>query len=311
MKRTALSELEICAYLEFACRLAETAGGVILPHFRADLQLDNKAAGDAAAEPDRSAEGTIVAGVGRMYTHASGYDPVTVADRGAEAAIAAEIARFYPGHAIHGEEHGRKAGAESLTWVIDPIDGTRAFILGQLHWGTLIALNDGERPLLGVMHQPYVAETFVGSPAGAFLRRGGREERLQTRPCPGLRQARVCTSHPDYFARHEERAAFGLIASKAQMSRYGGDCYNYCLLAAGLIDLVIESELHAYDVQALIPMIEAAGGVMTGWDGKPCYEGGAVIASGDPTLHETVLELLRWTKAEPGDVSAGRTQNPA
>jgi histidinol phosphatase-like enzyme (inositol monophosphatase family) len=298
-----LSEHEIRAYMEFACRLAEIAGGVILPYFRSALEVDNKAAtgDDPTASLERGAEEAIVAGTGRFYNPASGYDPVTVADRAAEQAITGEIARLYPEHAIHGEEHGRRPGSAGLTWVIDPIDGTRAFILGQLHWGTLIALNDGARPVLGVMHQPYVGETFLGSPSGAFLRRGARENRLQTRPCPSLREARLCTSHPDYFARRDERAAFDLIASKAQLTRYGGDCYNYCLLAAGLIDLVIESELYAYDVQALIPMIEAAGGVMTGWGGEPCYDGGAVVAAGDPKLHRTVLELLRWAKAKAAD----------
>jgi histidinol phosphatase-like enzyme (inositol monophosphatase family) len=268
---TALPEPEIRGYLEFACRLGELAGKAILPHFRAALDVGNKAA--------------------------SGYDPVTIADRAAEEAISSEISRVYPEHSIYGEEYGRSPGASPLTWVIDPIDGTRAFILGQLHWGTLIALNDGQRPVLGVMHQPYVGETFLGSPFGAFVRRDGQERPLRTRACASLRDAAVSTSHPDYFVRREERAVFHLIASKARLTRYGGDCYNYCLLAAGLIDVVIESELHAYDVQALIPTIEAAGGVMTGWDGKPCYEGGAVVAAGDPALHRCLLDVLRWAAA--------------
>ena len=269
---TRLTEPEIRGYLDFACRLGEVASPAILPHFRAALEIGNKAAD-------------------------GGYDPVTIADRAAEEAISREISRVYPEHSIHGEEHGRSPGVSPLTWVIDPIDGTRAFILGQLHWGTLIALNDGSRPVLGVMHQPYVAETFLGSPLGAFVRRGGQDRPLRTRVCASLREAVVCTSHPDLLARREERAAFELVASKARLSRYGGDCYNYCLLAAGLIDVVIESSLHAYDVQALIPMIEAAGGRMTGWDGRACYEGGAVIAAGDPDLHRKVLEVLAWALA--------------
>lgn len=265
-----LTAREIREYLEFASRLGELAGEAILPHFRTALEVGNKAAG-------------------------GGYDPVTIADRAAEEAISREVSRVYPEHAIHGEEYGRSHGVSPLTWVIDPIDGTRAFILGQLHWGTLIALNDGSRPVLGVMHQPYVAETFVGSRLGAIVRRGGHERPLRTRACTGLREAAVCTSHPELFARREERAAFELVASRARLSRYGGDCYNYCLLAAGLIDVVIESSLHAYDVQALIPIIEAAGGLMTSWDGRPCYEGGAVIAAGDPNLHRRLLEMLAWT----------------
>lgn len=269
---TRLTDLEIRQYLEFACRLGELAGEAILPHFRAALEVGNKAV-------------------------AGGYDPVTIADRAAEEAISREISRAYPNHAIHGEEHGRFPGTSPLTWVIDPIDGTRSFILGQLHWGTLIALNDGTRPVLGVMHQPYVAEAFTGSVLGAFLRRSGHELPLHTRACARLREAVVCTSHPDLFARREERAAFELVTSKARLVRFGGDCYNYCLLAAGLIDLVIESSLHAYDVQALIPMIEAAGGLMTSWEGKSCYDGGAVIAAADPRLHRNVLEVLAWASA--------------
>jgi myo-inositol-1(or 4)-monophosphatase len=267
-----LTDDELRAYLAFASHLGETGGRAILPHFRAQLDARNKA------------------GPG-------GFDPVTIADLAAETAIRAEINRAYPDHAIYGEEQGRAPGSSPLTWVIDPIDGTRAFMLGQLHWGTLIALNDGTRPVLGVMHQAFVGEAFVGSRLGAFVRRNGHEQRLHTRPCASLRQAAVCTSHPGQFARSEERAAFDLVASKARLARYGGDCYNYCLLAAGLIDAVIESELFAYDVQALIPMIEAAGGMMTGWDGEPCYEGGAVIAAGDPRLHRSVLEMLAWAKA--------------
>lgn len=266
-----LAPEEIGRYLEFACHLGEVAGEVILPHFRAALEVGNKAAPGA-------------------------YDPVTIADRAAEEAICGEISRVYPDHAIHGEEHGRKPGSAGLTWVIDPIDGTRAFILGHLHWGTLIALNDGRRPALGVMHQPFVGETFLGSPLGAFVTRNGEQRPLRTRACAGLENAAVCTSHPEQFSNRQERAAFGLVASKARLVRYGGDCYNYCLLAAGLIDLVIESALHAYDVQALIPIIEAAGGVMTDWRGQPCYEGGAVVAAGDARLHRHVLQLLAWAQ---------------
>ena len=267
-----LTEEEISSFLEFALHLGELAGKAILPHFRAALEIENKAAGDR-------------------------YDPVTIADRAAEDAIRGEIGRVYPDHAIHGEERGSAPGASALTWVIDPIDGTRSFVLGQLHWGTLIALNDGRRPVLGVMHQPFVEETFFGSARGAFLRaRNGELRGLRTRSCASLGTAAVCTSHPELFTCRKERAAFDLVASKARLTRFGGDCYNYCLLAAGLIDLVIESALYAYDVQALIPVIEAAGGVMSGWRGEPCYEGGAVIAAGDPELHRSVVEMLSWTQ---------------
>ena len=294
-----LSDPEIEGYLEFAYRLGQLAGEAILPRFRAALEVENKAGAgeyDAAITGDRAAKDAIGAEIRRAYG-ASQYDPVTIADRAAEDVIRSEIGRVYPDHAIYGEERGRARGTSGLTWVIDPIDGTRAFILGQLHWGTLVALNDGQRPVLGLMHQPFVGETFFGSRLGAFRRgRSGELHPLRARSCPVLAAAAVCASHPEQFARREERAAFDLVASRARLMRYGGDCYNYCLLAAGLIDLVIESALHAYDVQALIPIVEAAGGAMTGWQGQPCYDGGAVVAAGDRQLHQHVLEVLAWAQ---------------
>ncbi len=255
-------------YLAFACRLAEIAGAAIMPHFRAQIEVENKAA--------------------------RGYDPVTIADKSAEDAIRREIARAYPDHGIVGEEQGAAAGAGNFTWIIDPIDGTRSFILGQLHWGTMIALNDGARPILGVVHQPYVGETFVGIPGRAELRRAGVTQRLRTRRCGRLGDAALASTHPDMFHRGTERAAFNLVASCTRQTRYGGDCYSYCLLAAGLIDLVIESGLKTYDVQPLVPIIEGAGGVITDWKGAAPYAGGQVIAAGDPELHRAALAILSF-----------------
>ncbi len=265
--RRSLDDRQLNEYLAFACRLAELAGRAILPHFRSRMDVVNKARGGA-------------------------YDPVTIADQAAEAVICREIRRVYPRHGIYGEEYGRISGSDGLTWVIDPIDGTRSFILGQLHWGTLIALNDGARPVVGVAHQPYVGETFVGSPRIAELRRGASAQGLRTRACARLRDAALCTTHPGLFTRPAERAAFELVASRVRLTRFGGDCYSYCLLAAGLVDLVIESGLHAYDVQALIPIVERAGGVMTDWAGGPAYDGGQVIAAGDRKLHRAALRIL-------------------
>lgn len=263
---SALEQGAIEEYLAFACRLAEIAGAVIMPHFRAQIDVENKAA--------------------------RGYDPVTIADKSAEEAIRREIARAYPAHGIVGEEQGSASGTGNFTWVIDPIDGTRSFILGQLHWGTMIALNDGTRPIIGVVHQPYVGETFVGAPGRAELRRAGVVHAMKTRRCGRLEDAALGTTHPDVFRRRAERAAFDLIASKALQTRYGGDCYSYCLLAAGLIDLVIESSLGTYDVQPLVPIIEGAGGVITNWSGGTPYAGGQVVAAGDPELHRAALAIL-------------------
>ena len=207
-----------------------------------------------------------------------------------------EIARTYADHGIRGEEHGWQKGRSNFTWVIDPIDGTRSFILGQMHWATLIALNDGERPVAGVAHQPYVGESFLATAGGvAEWRRGSERRTLKTRRCRSVDDAVVACTDPKMFETAAERAAFDRVAGRARLTRWGGDCYAYCLLAMGLIDVVIEAALQAYDVQALIPIVEAAGGVMTTWTGERCDEGGYVLACGDRELHPHILRLL----AEP------------
>lgn len=264
MSRAArLSGAEVQEYLELALRLAGLAGAAILPHFRRALAVDNKRT-DAF------------------------FDPVTIADRAAEEAMRAELRRVCPSHGIYGEEQGKTQGEAALTWVIDPIDGTRSFILGQLHWGTLIALNDGRRPLLGIMHQPYVGETFVGTPGAVYWKRDGVEHAMRARACPRLEDAAVSST----WLAPADRPAFEEIAARAKLVRQGGDCYNYCLLAAGLIDVVIESDLFAYDIQAVAPMIETAGGILTNWSGESAYEGGRIVACGDPRLHEQILKSL-------------------
>ncbi len=274
MAASELSDREISDYTQFACHLGEVAGRIILPHFREALAVHNKTASQGF------------------------FDPVTIADRNAEQAIRDEISRRYPNHGIHGEEHGMAQGSDRFTWVIDPIDGTRAFILGLLHWGVLIALNDGERPIVGVVHQPYTGETFVGSRLGAELRRGGQSRPLRVRKCPRMSDAVVSATDPGMFRQGPERDAFRKIVAESRLTRYGGDCYAYCMLAAGLIDLVIESQNQAYDLQALIPIVEAAGGVMTSWTGKSPQDGGQSVAAGDAVLHHQALEILR-TGASP------------
>jgi myo-inositol-1(or 4)-monophosphatase len=256
------------AFLGFAHRMALAAGAVILPHFRVAIDVEDKGG-------------------------AKGYDPVTVADQAAESVIRDEIARTHPTHGIRGEEHGWQRGSSSYTWVIDPIDGTRSFILGQLHWATLIALNDGERVVAGVAHQPFVGESFVATADGVSeWRRGDERRALHTRRCRAVSDAVVACTHPSMFATRGALASFHRVADRARLTRYGGDCYAYCLLAMGLIDIVIEASLHAYDVQALMPVITSAGGVITTWQGEPADEGGFIVACGDPSLHEGVLKLL-------------------
>lgn len=258
---------ELATLLEFAVHLADLAGAQILPHFRTRLLgVENK--------------------------DLEGFDPVTIADWEAEAAIRREIRRSYPAHGILGEEHGLQAGASAYTWVIDPIDGTRSFVLGQLHWGTLIALNDGTRPVLGVMRQPYTDETFLGSAQGAQLRRGSQTTRLSVRDGVRLEEAVLCATDPLMFAAPELRQAFDRAAARARAVRFGGDCYTPCLVAAGCADLVVEAGLKPWDVQALIPIIEGAGGIITDWAGRPAWKADKVVIASGAGLHAQVIEAL-------------------
>lgn len=259
----ALSELT-----QFAEELADLSGKTILPHFRERIDVHNKL-GDA------------------------GFDPVTEADRAAEDVIRARIKERYPAHGVMGEEHGTERGASPLTWVIDPIDGTRAFICGMAQWGTLIALNDGHRPVIGVLDQPYTRERWVASGGRSTFRDGhGRTSELKTRPCPSLKQAVMSTTSPVGYFDDAEQQAFWALSAQTRLTRFGGDCYAYGLLAMGFIDLIVESALQPWDVQALIPIVENAGGVITTWTGAPAHHGGRVVACGDATLHAAVLEVL-------------------
>jgi myo-inositol-1(or 4)-monophosphatase len=256
-------------FVEFAVRLADLASEQILPRFRVAIGMENK-----------SKDG--------------GYDPVTVADREAEAAIRREIRRVYPDHGILGEEHGLDAGTSSYTWVLDPIDGTRAFVLGQLHWGTLIALNDGKAPIVGIMRQPYTGETFIGSSAGAELRRGSEITQLKARSNTRLADVTVCATDPTMFAGARHQQAFARLAPRARAVRFGGDCYTPCLVAAGCADLVVEAGLKPWDVQALIPIVQGAGGVITDWSGGPAASASEVIIAGNSSLHAEVVAALAW-----------------
>ena len=255
------------AYLEFAYRTAVAAGASTLPHFRVAIPVDDKGDGD--------------------------YDPVTAADREAEVVIRSAIQKAFPDHGIRGEEHGAERGSSRYTWVIDPVDGTRSFITGQLHWGLLIALHDGAHVVCGVMHQPYVGETFLAARGGpARFRHGDTERTIATRRCASLSDAVLAATSPSIFETAAEREAFGRVSARARFTRFGGDCYAYCLLAMGLIDVVVEAGLNAWDVQALVPIVEGAGGTITAWDGGSCDEGGQVVACGDPSLAPQVRALL-------------------
>ena len=260
--------LNFRAALIFAHELADRSGAVTLRYFRKSPAVANKLKG-------------------------TGFDPVTAADQAAERLMSNMVARTWPGHGIIGEEYGCTSQDAQFRWVLDPIDGTRAFIMGQPLWGTLIGLIDKQKPVLGVMNQPFTGERFWSSETGAHFRHSnGRAKRITTRTGIALSSAFLTTTHPDLYETDRDARAFRRLASKVQMTRYGGDCYNYCLLAAGHIDLVVEVGLKAHDIVALIPIIERAGGRITTWNGKPAINGGRIIAAGDPKLHAQALKIL-------------------
>lgn len=224
--------------------------------------------------------------------------PVTRADRDIETALRTEIRNSFPADGLFGEEHGTDNLQAPRVWVVDPIDGTKSFISGLPMWGTLIGLKHNGRPCYGMMSQPFTRERFFGDGQASFwtgpAHRGSGQERrrLRTRPCADVAEATVMTTSPRLLAA-ERRAAYERVESLAKIPRYGGDCYAYCALAAGHVDLVIEDGLNAYDIVALIPIIEGAGGVVTTWEGGDASQGGSILAAGDSRAHEQAMKLLR------------------
>lgn len=249
-----------------AHELADVARAATLSHFRSrDLAADTK-------ESHR-------------------FDPVTAADRLSEERMRAILARRRPHDGILGEEFGPVSGSSGLTWVLDPIDGTRGYLSGTPTWGVLISVRDEAGPLFGIIDQPYIAERFEGGFGRALVRGPMGEAPLAVRGPRGLGEAILFSTFPE-VGTAEEGAAFRRVASRAKLVRYGMDCYAYALVAAGQIDLVIEAGLQAYDVQAPIAVIEAAGGIVTDWQGRPALDGGQIIAASCPALHAEALELL-------------------
>lgn len=220
------------------------------------------------------------------------FDPVTEADRGAEAAIRALIDRCFPAHGIRGEEFGVKSGEDEFNWVLDPIDGTRAYISALPVWGTLIALSRAGRPVLGLMDQPITAERFWGFGDQAFLQKADApKSKLQTRKCASLAEATIATTDP-YLFKAGERQGFENVRVRSRLQRYGLDCYAYASVARGGLDLVMESGLQDYDIAALIPIVEGAGGIVSNWRGEPAWQGGQVLACGDARVHAEALAVL-------------------
>ena len=254
---------ELVAFLD---EMADVSGRAILPWFRQRLDVENKLSGGA-------------------------YDPVTVADKAAEEAMRRLLAERYPEHGILGEEYGREREDAEHVWVLDPIDGTRAFISGLPVWGTLIGLKRDGVPVLGTMHQPFTRERFTGDGRRSWYRGPDGVKALKTRPCASLDEAVLFTTTPSLF-KGEERAAYDRVESRVRLARYGVDCYAYCMVAAGFVDVVVEAGLQPYDIVALIPVIEGAGGIVTDWTGGSAVDGGRVVASGDRRIHDEVLRLI-------------------
>jgi histidinol phosphatase-like enzyme (inositol monophosphatase family) len=259
------------ALIATAHALADAARAAVLPYFRApSLRAEDKSASVNGAR----------------------FDPVTAADRASEAAMRAVLAERRPDDAILGEEEAARPGSSGLTWVLDPIDGPRAFIAGAPTWGVLIALNDRHGPLYGLIDQPYIGERFEGGFGQARLHAPAGASALATRPVRTLSEATLFTTFPE-IGTPAERIGFERVRDRVRLTRYGLDCYAYALLAAGHADLVIEAGLASYDISAPIAVIEAAGGIVTDWRGGPAHGGGRVLAAGTAELHAAALDLLR------------------
>jgi len=247
--------------IALAQRLADAAGTAIRPYFRSGVGVETKA--DAS--------------------------PVTIADRAAEAAMRSLVEAERPNDGIIGEEFGDHQPGARRTWVFDPIDGTRSFIAGRAIFGTLIALLQDGVPVLGVIDQCIAGDRWVGSDGETQL----NGVRVRTRACPNLGDAHLATTAPQLFDAAGVNG-FARLRAAARDTLYGGDCHNYGLLAAGCLDIVVESGLKLYDWAALVPVVTGAGGAMTDWHGQPLRQGsdGRVIAAGDPALLDAIRARL-------------------
>ena len=252
-------------FSSFVDQLASVSGETILPFFRTALAVENK--------------------------KTAGFDPVTAADRAAENAMRALIRKHFPAHGILGEEYESENPDAEYVWVLDPIDGTKSFIAGMVAWGTLIGLCRLGEPVYGMMHQPFTRERFFGDGGAARYRGPAGNRELRVRSCDSLKDAVMFTTSP-LLMNEADRARFKRVEDKVKLSRYGGDCYAYCMLAAGQIDLIIETELKTHDIVALIPIINGAGGIVTTWEGGPPQAGGRIVVAGDKRVHAAALEVL-------------------
>lgn len=247
-------------------RLADAAREVISGHFRTDFHIDGK-------EDD---------------------SPVTVADREAEKAIRAILEKERPGDGIHGEEFGSHAGTTGYLWVLDPVDGTKAFATGRPLFGTLIGLVHEGEAVLGIIDQPINNERWLGVKGQGTTLNG---KPCKTRKCPDISKANVSTTGPDLFDLESYLRLYAYLKEETGFTMYGGDCYAYGTLASGWLDGVIEGYMKLHDYAALIPVVEGAGGIITDWMGKPLplepsWEPQEVVASGDKPLHARLCEIM-------------------
>jgi myo-inositol-1(or 4)-monophosphatase len=253
--------------IQFAHRLADASGAVIRPLFRQRIEVAHK-------------EGR----------HA--FDPVTEADRGGERAIRAIIDRERPDDAILGEEYGEKPGTSGWRWVLDPVDGTRSFICGRHEWGSLIALEKDGVPVLGILDQPVLGERFLGVNGRSVLVQNDTRTQLKVRACDDVSLATLCATDPSAYMTEGQQAAFARVKAKARLTRYHGDCYIFAMLAMGFIDLIVEGAFRHWDVAAIIPLVEGAGGIVSDWHGNPWRDGDPLLASGDRRIHDQAVALL-------------------
>jgi myo-inositol-1(or 4)-monophosphatase len=250
----------------FAIALANASAAEILPYFRRNTAVDVK--------------------VGDVW------DPVTEGDRAGERIIRKMIEQRYPDHGILGEEFGIKEARSPFTWVLDPVDGTRSFVCGMPTWATLIGLSYEGRPALGLMNQPVVGDMFYGSPEGAWHDYRGTTSHIAVRKGIPLSRASIGTTAPELYRSAENQQRFQALKARAQLTRYGGDAYFFCMMASGHIDIAMDCGLQPYDITPLLPIVTGAGGCAAEWTGGDLAKGGNVITAGSRELLDEAMAIM-------------------